>query len=85
MTDLSTPQPSIAEQLNLGCACQFLDRDKLQRQLEAEPALRGLAAEIAVSRPHLFSSTMVFITPAQRQQMQAIVDAKRRGEDNKAG
>ncbi len=75
MTDLSTPQPSIAEQLNLGCACQFLDRDKLQRQLEAEPALRGLAAEIAVSRPHLFSSTMVFITPAQRQQMQAIVDA----------
>lgn len=75
MADLSVTQPSIAEQLNLGCACQFLDRDKLQRQLETEPSLRGLAAEISASRPHLFSSTMVFITPTQRQQMHAIVEA----------
>lgn len=71
----SSESQSIAEQLNLGCACQFLDRDKLRHQLESEPALSGLAEDIAATRPHLFSSTMVFITLAQQQKMQAIVDA----------
>ncbi|MFO1379495.1 MAG: hypothetical protein U1F63_03865 [Chitinivorax sp.] len=76
MSDLAaTPPLSLAEQLNLGCACQFLDRTKLQQQLEAEPALAGLATEIAGTRPHLFAATMVFITSAQRQQMQAVIAA----------
>ncbi|MBM5571296.1 MULTISPECIES: hypothetical protein [Deefgea] len=64
---------STAELLNKQCACQFLDHDLLKAELEASPQLSGLAAEIAETRPHLFSSTMVFITPAQRDQMQAII------------
>lgn len=66
---------SAAEQLNLHCACQFLAADLLKAELEASPSLAGLADEIAQTRPHLFSATMVFITPAQREQMQAIVHA----------
>jgi len=64
---------STAELLNKQCACQFLDQDLLKAELEASPQLSGLAAEIAETRPHLFSSTMVFITPEQRDQMQAII------------
>ena len=75
MTETGKPLLPIAEQLNRGCACQFLDRQQLQVQLEAEPALAGLAAEIHRSRPHLFSATMVFITPEQKAQMQAIIAA----------
>lgn len=69
------PLPTMADHLNRGCACRFLDHDKLQQQLEAEPSMLGLAAEIAQTRPNLFSATMVFITPAQQQQMQQIVSA----------
>jgi len=79
MTTLPTLVPaSIAEQLNRGCACRFLDQQKLQQQLEQDPALHGLAAEIAASRPHLFSATMVFITQRQKQQMQQIISAVER-------
>lgn len=76
---MNSPQipslPTMADHLNRGCACRFLDHDKLQQQLEAEPSMLGLAAEIAQTRPNLFSATMVFITPAQRQQIQQIVSA----------
>lgn len=75
MADTGNAALSIAEQLNRGCACRFLDRQQLQVQLEAEPALAGLAAETHRSRPHLFSATMVFITPEQKAQMQAIIAA----------
>ena len=76
MTSLHAALPaSIADQLNRGCACRFLDQQKLQQQLEQDPALHGLAAEIAATRPNLFSATMVFITPQQRRQMQQIISA----------
>ncbi|WP_348945338.1 hypothetical protein ABHF33_01675 [Chitinibacter sp. FCG-7] len=68
-------EPCRAEWLNKQCACQFLDPALLKAELEASPDLIGLADEIAHSRPHLFSATMVFITPAQRDQMQAIIRA----------
>jgi len=63
------------EELNRGCACRTLDGEGLRRQLESEPALAGLGDEIALTRPNLFSRTAVFITPAQRARMAAIVDA----------
>lgn len=66
-----------AEDLNRACACTTLDPLRLQRQLDAEPALAGLAADIALSRPNLLSSTAVFITPAQRARVAAIVRAVR--------
>lgn len=67
--------PDAAEQLNRGCACRFLDREHLQQQLEASPALAGIAQDIAQSRPNLFSATMVYINAAQSQAMQEIVTA----------
>lgn len=64
-----------AEELNRACACSTLDPARLRRQLDAEPALAGLAADIALGRPGLLSSTAVFITPAQRARIAAIVRA----------
>lgn len=75
MNDLcgANNQASAAEVLNLACLCQFLDADKLQHQLELEPALAGLAHEIALTRPGLFSASMVFISPTQRRQITELV------------
>lgn len=53
----------VAEAINRACDCRSLDGERLRRQLEAEPSLLGLAADIAHSRPHLFSATAVFIAP----------------------
>lgn len=70
LTDILT-----AQRLNQGCACRFLDWEHLQHQLEADPALAGLGADILQTRPNLFSSSTVFITPAQRESMLAMVRA----------
>ncbi len=48
--------------LNHGCICHTLDARRLRAQLESDPALAGLAQHIAQSRPHLFSSTAVFLS-----------------------
>ncbi|HMA90322.1 MAG TPA: hypothetical protein VKP89_16430 [Burkholderiales bacterium] len=64
-----------ADALNLACSCRTLDAERLRRQLEREPALAGLAEEIAHARPHLFSRTAVFINEAQRARMTTIVRA----------
>ena len=80
MTDFSGSSPprsdlSLAEWLNRGCACRALDPERLREQLEREPELAGLSAEIARTRPQMFSATMVFITPEQKAQVEAIVHA----------
>ncbi|WP_448509950.1 hypothetical protein [Immundisolibacter sp.] len=67
--------PVTAQSLNRGCACRTLDPERLRRQLEAEPTLAGLYETIARTRPYLFSATAVFITPAQRLAMEALVGA----------
>lgn len=64
-----------ADSLNRGCACRSLDPARLRRELEGEPFLAGLADEIARTRPNLFSSFAVFISPAQYKRMAAIVAA----------
>ena len=56
-----------AEALNRSCVCSFLDRAALLRQLGAEGVLQ--------THPNLFSATTVFISPAQREGMEAIVRA----------
>lgn len=48
--------------LNHGCICHTLDARRLRAQLESDPALVGLAQHIAQTRPHLFSSTAVFLS-----------------------
>ena len=66
---------AIALALNSGCECRSLDPERLRQQLEAEPALLGLAAEIDRSRPHLFSATAAFMAPETLQAMADIVAA----------
>ncbi len=61
--------------LNGACACCTLDPDRLRAQLESEASLAGLAAEIGRTRPHMFSSTAVFISQLQLERMAAIVAA----------
>ena len=65
----------VARAINRGCDCRSLDPERLRQNLEAEPALLGLAAEIAHSRPHLFSATAVFMAPETLQAMADIVAA----------
>ncbi len=67
--------PISAEELNRGCACRTLDAEMLRRQLEADPALAGLYADIVAHRPNLFSATAVFIAPRQYRDIAAIVAA----------
>ncbi|MDP2240534.1 MAG: hypothetical protein Q8K18_10290 [Burkholderiales bacterium] len=67
--------PITADGLNRGCTCRTLNRDRLRRQLEADPSLAGLADEIVRTRPQLFSATAVFISPEQLDRMAAIVAA----------
>jgi len=60
---------STAEALNLGCYCRTLNPARLQQELESEGLLAGLAQDIAQTRPHLFSSTVVFLTQAVVEQI----------------
>lgn len=69
------PAGDIAALLNRECTCRSLDATRLRAQLEREPALHGLAAEIERSRPHLFSPTAVFIARDDLAAMRAIVHA----------
>ena len=65
----------VADAINQGCDCRSLDPERLRQQLEAEPSLLGLAAEIGHNQPHLFSATAVFIAPETLQAMAHIVTA----------
>ncbi len=57
---------NLADTLNLGCLCRTLNAGELRAQLEADPRLAGLTQQLAVSHPHLFSQTAVFLDPAMR-------------------
>lgn len=64
-----------AQALNQACFCRTLDTARLQDQLDSEPALAGLAQNIASTRPHLFSSTVVFLSGPMYQTIAATVQA----------
>ncbi len=51
------------EGLNRACYCRTLNQDRLRENLESDPCLAGMAHSIAQTRPHLFSSTVVFVSP----------------------
>ena len=55
---------NLAETLNLRCLCRTLSPDRLRQQLETDPTLQGMAAGLAISHPHLFSESAVFLDPA---------------------
>ena len=52
----------LIDALNQSCICRTLNVQHLQEQLESDPALTGLAQSITQTRPHLFSSTVVFLS-----------------------
>jgi hypothetical protein len=61
--------------LNHGCYCRTLNPDRLREQLESDASLTGLAQNIAQTRPHLFSSTAVFVTRRMADTIAATVAA----------
>lgn len=66
---------SRAETLNQGCFCRTLNVNRLREQLESDPSLKGMRAHITATRPHLFSSTVVFISRETQQKIMATVAA----------
>jgi len=66
---------NLADALNQGCYCHTLDAQRLRGQLESDPSLLGMAQSIAQTRPHLFSSTVVFLSPTMVDAITATVGA----------
>ena len=64
-----------AEALNRACYCRTLNPDRLRQHLETDPSLAGMAQDIAQTRPHLFSSTVVFLSQSVADQIGAAVSA----------
>jgi hypothetical protein len=61
------------EGLNRACFCRTLNADRLRQNLESDASLAGLAQRIVQTRPHLFSSTVVFVSPAMAATIAATV------------
>ena len=66
---------STADALNHGCLCRTLNVARLREQLETDPSLKGLTQDISATRPHLFSSTVVFIASETADLISATVAA----------
>ena len=64
-----------AEVLNQGCFCRTLNLERLHQQLESDASLKGLLQSITQTRPHLFSSTVVFLSREMEQQITQLVAA----------
>lgn len=66
---------SFAEKINKSCSCQTLDKELLSRELNKGLAPQGMFEEISATRPHLFSSTMVFLSQKQFHRITQIIEA----------
>ena len=64
-----------AEVLNQGSFCRSLNLERLHQQLESDASLKGLLQSITQTRPHLFSSTVVFLSREMEQQITQLVAA----------
>jgi hypothetical protein len=53
-------EASSAEELNRHCFCRTLNHDRLYQQLERDPRLHHVMANITQTHPHLFSSSMLY-------------------------
>lgn len=69
------PRRSSAESLNQACFCRTLNPARLRAQIERDPSLTGLMQNITQTRPHLFSSTVVFLADEMAQRMTATIAA----------
>lgn len=66
---------SSADVLNEACFCRTLNLNLLDRQFERDPNLKGAMQEMMRARPHLFSSTVVFLSAAMALRIGAVVRA----------
>ena len=73
--DVTDERIGIAEALNKSCHCIAVDATKLRGALESSPLTMGLYDVIRRERPHLFSSTPVFLARAQLEHMARIIAA----------
>lgn len=71
----ATPNNGLAEILNRDCQCISLDRAALRRELESDAEHAGLYRSIVEERPHLFSTSAVFVSRAHVARMARIVQA----------
>ena len=69
------PSRSSAEFLNQDCFCRTLNQARLREQIEHDPSLKGMMESITQTRPHLFSSTVVFLTSEMAKKMTATIAA----------
>lgn len=75
LSDDLPPPHQAAQMLNQDCFCRTLDTHRLRTQLESDATLHGLLQRIGETRPHLFSSTVVFIASDMAQRIAATVTA----------
>jgi hypothetical protein len=66
---------SLADALNRSCHCIALDPIRLRAALESSPLTMGVYDAILRERPHLFSSSPVFLARAQLDHMQTVIAA----------
>lgn len=68
-------EASSAEELNRHCFCRTLNHDSLYQQLERDPRLHHVMANITQTHPHLFSSSMVFISVEMQEKIKDAIAA----------
>lgn len=75
MTDLPAPLPTTADTLNQHCYCRTLNPARLREALEARAGVPGLMDSITQTHPHLFSSTVVFLSCEMADRIALIITA----------
>ncbi len=74
-----TPPPWLAQisadALNRGSFCRSLNLEQLGRQLERDPQLGAVLPDMVRARPHLFSSTVVFLSDEVAQSINQLISA----------
>lgn len=74
-TRITTRAASLAETLNHDCQCISIDPLVLQRELASSIADAGFYRTLTADRPHLFSSSAVFVSRQHTRRMADIIKA----------
>ena len=71
----AVPTDSSAQTLNQDCFCRTLNARRLREQMQGDSSLHGLMHSLSQTRPHLFSSTVVFLSADMEQKITQLVSA----------
>ena len=69
------PAASSAQTLNRDCYCRTLNARLLREQMQGDSSLQGVMHSVSQTRPHLFSSTVVFLSADMEQKITQLVSA----------